>query len=167
MKDKFFAIGYHGTDAQYTPRILSNIDFTINKGDKFLGQGFYLWRDSYDRAYEWSQATKSFQNIDILYVKVECKKEYVLNFTSQSWGNENMLLEMHKNYFSNKTFGEFIDYLIYYEYLEINMIVIIDLTKNQTIFNIKDRKNETNFAFGDIQICLKNDKTIIEIDKVV
>jgi len=166
MKDKFFAIGYHGTDAKYTPAILSGIDFAKNKGDKFLGQGFYLWRDSYDRAYKWSQSTRNFEDIDILYVKVESKKEYVLNFTSQSWGKENMLLEMHKEHFSDKTFGEFIDYLIYHKGLEINIIVIIDLTKNQTTFNIKDGEKETNFAFGDIQICLKNDRPVVKIDKV-
>jgi len=166
MKDKFFAIGYHGTDARYTPSILSGIDFAINKGDKFLGQGFYLWRDSYNRAYKWSQSTRNFESIDILYVKVECKKEHVLNFTSQSWGKENMLLEMHKEHFSDKTFGEFIDYLVYHKDLDINMIVIIDLTKNQTTFNIKDGESETNFAFGDIQICLKNNRPILKIDKV-
>ena len=166
MKNKFFAIGYHGTSEDFTPAILSGINFTLNKGDKFLGQGFYLWRDSHDRAYKWSQKTKNFNKIDIILVEMECNKKNVLNFASQSWNNEEDLIQMYLNYFKHLSFGEFLDYLIYDKGNNINIVVIIDLTKNITTFSIKDKRSETNFAFGDIQICLKNNKPIKNIEKV-
>ena len=45
MIDTFVATGYHGTTLSSSENILKAIDYQRNKGDKFLGQGFYLWRD--------------------------------------------------------------------------------------------------------------------------
>lgn len=163
MKDKFIAIGYHGTDQIHTDKILDGIDFSLNKGDKFLGQGFYLWRDSYDRALRWAKKTKSYAEIDVISILIECNKNDILNFTSTAWNNEEQLIEMYKTHFSHFSFGEFLDYLLIDRQVMINAVIMIDLSHNIKIFNIKDGANETNFAHGDIQICLKNNHPVTKI----
>jgi len=166
MKDNFYAIGYHGTDKKYVQDILSKIDYSYNKGDKFLGQGLYLWRDSYTRAVVWAKDTKKFKDLSIIAFKIECEKENVLNFTSTSWNMEEELIGIWQEIFNNLSFGEFLDEMIYNNDMSIDIIVIIDLTKTPNTFHIKDGKSETHFACGDVQICLKNNKPILHYGEV-
>ena len=161
MTSTFEAVGYHGTDKKYVTSILTSINFAYNKGDKFLGQGIYLWRDSYDRACKWANKTKNFNNLSVIAFKIKCSKQNTLNFTSKSWNNEGELLELWKNNFSNLAFGEFLDEMIYNNDMSINLIIIIDLTDKLKTFYIDDNGSRTNFALGDIQICLKNNNPII------
>ncbi len=51
--------------------------------------------------------------------------------------------------------------MIYNNNMSINLIIIIDLTDKLKTFYIEDNENRTNFALGDIQICLKNNDPII------
>jgi hypothetical protein len=46
--------------------------------------------------------------------------------------------------------------------LEINVVIIADLRKEPNIIKIDDM----HFAYTDIQICLKNDKPIVELLEV-
>jgi len=166
MKSTFEAVAYHGTDQQFVKNILSNINFAYNKGDKFLGQGMYLWRDSYERACKWARKTKKFDELSIIAFKIKCPKENTLNFTSRTWNRESELIDIWRDKFSYLTFGEFLDELIYNNGMSIYLIIIIDLTKEPKIFYIEDGDNKTNFAFGDIQICLKNNNPIIMYGEV-
>ncbi len=160
MKNTFHAIGYHGTDNKYVENILNEIDYSFNKGDKFLGQGMYLWRDSYDRAYKWASKTKECENVGVIAFQIKCNKENVLNFTSQSWNKEEELLTLWQQSFSSLSLGEFFDMMIYENSLKINLIVIMDLNKEPNIIRVEDKRSIANFAFGDIQICLKNNTPI-------
>jgi hypothetical protein len=78
------------------------------------------------------------------------------------WNQEKDLLRIYNDYFSEDIFfGEFIDMLIA-KGLEINVVIIADLRKEPNIIKIDDM----HFAYTDIQICLKNDKPIVELLEV-
>ena len=165
MKDKFFAIAYHGTKKCFVKSILEEINFQYNSGDKFLGQGFYLWRDSYDRAFVWQGvSTERIKKEEkaVIYAKIEDEKNKTLNFTSYNWNKEKDLLRIYNDYFSEKIyFGEFIDMLIEKD-LEINLVIIADLRKDPNIIKI----DNIHFAYSDIQICLKNKTPIKELNEI-
>ena len=156
MKDYFYAIGYHGTDKQHIQNILNGIDFAKNKDEKssrFLGQGFYLWRDSYERAFRWA---KKNEHPTVILAKVKCKKENVLNFTSRSWGKEKELINIYLKSFSDMYFGEFLDMIIYDYKENYNLVIISDLGSSPLQVMI----NNVAFVFSDTQICVKNEKPI-------
>ena len=164
MKDKFFAIAYHGTKKDCVEKILKEINFKLNQGDKFLGQGFYLWRDSYERAFLWKGTEGNIRKEEkaVIYAKIEEDKEKTLNFTSFNWNKEKDLLRIYNDYFSKKIyFGEFIDMLIEND-LEINLVLIADLRKTPNIIFVDKFK----FAYTDIQICLKNKNCIKELEEI-
>jgi hypothetical protein len=164
MKDKFFAIAYHGTKKNFVGKILKEIDFKRNQGDKFLGQGFYLWRDSYERAFLWKGVNGDIEREEkaVIYAKIEDDKKKTLNFTSFNWNKEKDLLRIYNDYFSkNIYFGEFIDMLIEND-LEINLVLIADLRKTPNIIPV----DKFNFAYTDIQICLKNKNCIKELREI-
>ncbi|MCT7488763.1 hypothetical protein N5T63_07615 [Aliarcobacter cryaerophilus] len=165
MKDRFFAVAYHGTKKSFVGSILTKINFQHNVGDKFLGQGFYLWRDSYERALVWKGVSSypiEKEEKAVIYAKIEEQKNKTLNFTSYNWNQEKDLLRIYNDYFSEDIFfGEFIDMLIA-KGLEINVVIIADLRKEPNIIKIDDM----HFAYTDIQICLKNDKPIVELLEV-
>lgn len=160
--DTFIATGYHGTTKSSIPHILDGIDFERNKGDRFLGQGFYLWRDSYKRATKWKGAIGAPPILEkdkaVIRVDVESKITETLNFTSYNYNNERKVIDLFlKQKPAKLSFGEFIDFLIKKYDLSINLIVIADIRKKYTKINVD---NITNFVYSDIQICLKNDKCI-------
>ncbi|OCL93693.1 hypothetical protein [Aliarcobacter thereius] len=165
MKDKFLANAYHGTKKCFVESILTKVDFQHNSGDKFLGQGFYLWRDSYERALVWQGIPGSRINKEekaVIYARIEDEKSKTLNFTSYNWNQEKDLLRIYNDYFSDTIyFGEFIDMLIRKD-LEINLVIIADLRTKPNIIKI----DKIHFAYSDIQICLKNDLPIKDLKEV-
>ena len=154
MKDYFYAVGYHGTDKQHIQNILNGINFALNKGDKFLGQGFYLWRDSYERAFRW--AKNRFDDPTVVLAKIKCKKENVLNFTSRNWNNEKELIELYLQNFSDIYFGEFLDMMIYDFKENYSLVVVSDLGSKSLPVMI----DNVIFVFSDTQVCVKNEKPI-------
>lgn len=166
MKNKLHAVGYHGTNKKFVKNILGGIDFSRNKGDKFLGQGFYLWRDSYERAYKWAKRDCVEDEISVICAKINSCKENCFNFTSYVWNNEKEYFDIYLKDFNHLTFGEFIDLLIEESNLEINLIMIADLKDKPKTVCIEDEDNKTNFAHVDIQICLKNKKAIENLVEV-
>ena len=159
------AIGYHGTNKEAANDIKNNgINVSFNTDDKFLGQGFYLWRDSLKRARRWA-AKPDNTSVAVLAVEIESKHDEMLNFTSREWGNERELLDIFFRYFKkkNKSFGEFIDFLRKEENLKINVITILDLGRKPKLIPMP---KEINFAYGDIQICVKDMSVVKNIYEV-
>jgi hypothetical protein len=159
------AIGYHGTDKEGARRILNEgIDFQRRGEDVFLGRGFYVWRDSYARAKRWKRSE------EVIEVKISCKRDEMLNFTSRDWNDEKGILEIYFHYFKQRKvyLGEFIDLLIDHN-VDIKLVTIFDMTNKRTKIHIQDpynKKDRTIFAYGDIQICLKSDEVIVDKRKV-
>ncbi len=157
--NSFIAVGYHGTDDAST--ILDKgIDYKRPAGDVFLGRGFYLWRDSYQRAFHWKDRTQ-----DVLRVEVCCKNDEILNFTSSNFNNEIEIIRIYLKYFKPKNiyFGEFIDFMIDELNIDIKLVTIMDLRNKITKLHIQDpnyEKDKTIFSYGDIQICVKNEKAL-------
>lgn len=160
MENNFYAVGYHGTNKIYVDNIVDSTNFKLNSGDEFLGEGFFVWRDSYDRAYRWAKKRNDIEDISVIYVKIQGIKDNCLNFTSFNWNNESELIQIYLEDFKNYSFGEYIDFLISNE-VEIDAVIIADLTDDYTIIPIKD--GTTHFAQVDIQICLKNKEFIDDI----
>ncbi len=160
---KYFAIGYHGTSEIGANQILNNgIDFRRRSDDVFLGRGFYVWRDSYNRAKVWNSSEK------VIEVKLECNQYEMLNFTSQNWNSELDILKLYLKYFKPKQiyFGEFIDFLIYELKVDIKLVTIMDLKNRMTKIHIQDplnQRNKTIFSYGDIQLCIKHKDVISHI----
>jgi len=155
MKDYFYAVGYHGADKKHIRNILNGIKFALNKGDKFLGQGFYLWRDSYERAFKWAKSR--FNKPTVVLAKIKCKKGNVLNFTSRSWEKEKELINIYLNFFSDMYFGEFLDMIIYDYKENYNLVVVSDLGSKALPIMV----DNVTFVFSDTQICVKNEKPIL------
>ncbi|MCG3701634.1 hypothetical protein L5F41_05950 [Aliarcobacter butzleri] len=166
MINKFIAIGYHGALQSDIDKILSEIKFDLNKGDRFLGQGFYLWRDSYLRAKVWRGVGEKRSNTEersVIRVQIEDNIKNTFNFTSYKWNNELKILNMYSELDSNLSFGEFLDFLIYEQKLEINLIIISDLTAAPKIINVD---NNIQFAYSDTQMCAKNLNCITKVEKI-
>jgi len=152
--NNFIAIGYHGSDSQNL-----KVDYNLPKNDVFLGRGFYIWRDSHSRATAWKSSKYVYK------VELSCQKEQMLNFTSISWNKELDIMKLYLRYFKPKEiyFGEFIDFLIDEEGVDIKLIAIMDLKNQLTKIHIQDPKNKRNktiFSYGDIQICIKDDSVL-------
>lgn len=161
----FKAIGYHGTD-DASVILASGIDYKRPAGDVFLGRGFYLWRDSFERAFSWKGNKK-----DVLEVQCECLKDEMLNFTSTNWNSEKDIIRLYLKNFKPKQiyFGEFIDFLIDELKVDIKLVTIMDLKNKITKLHIQDpfvNKNKTIFSHGDIQICIKDKGISKSIQKV-
>lgn len=126
----FKAIGYHGTD-DADVILTDGIDYKRPAGDVFLGRGFYLWRDSYERAFSWRGNKK-----DVIQVECECLKDEMLNFTSTNWNSEKDIIRLYLKYFKPKQiyFGEFIDFLIDELEVDIKLVTIMDL-KNKITYS--------------------------------
>jgi hypothetical protein len=156
---RYKAIGYHGTSIDGKDTIFKKgIDLKRRSDDVFLGCGFYLWRDSYTRAKTWRKSEV------VLEVELDVKQENILNFTTSEQNNEKKILEIYFKYFESKKiyFGEFIDFLIDNE-VNIHLVTILDLTNKHIIFPTQDPYKSTDksvLAYGDIQICIKNEKAI-------
>ena len=159
--NNFKAIGYHGTDNETL-----EINFALPKNDVFLGRGFYIWRDSYERAKTWKNSLYVYE------VEVSCSKDEMLNFTSVNWNQELDIMKLYLKYFKPKKiyFGEFIDFLIDEMDVDIKLVTIMDLKNKPTKIHIQDpykNKNKTIFSYGDIQICIKDNSVLAkDIQKV-
>ena len=161
---KYFAVGYHGTSQSGADIIYSNgIDFKRRSEDVFLGKGFYLWRDSYQRAKTWHNSEV------VLEIGINTEQENILNFTTSENDNEKMILKIYFEHFEPKNiyFGEYIDFLID-NGVNIQMTTILDLTNKHILFPTQDPKkinDKTIFAYGDIQICLKSSNCLTRESK--
>ena len=164
MNYKFKALGFHGTnDEDRVKRIneSNNIDYEIKNArfDVFLGKGFYIWRDSIERAYIWQKSKTVFA------VEVECEYENMLNFTTTSGKKEleliRIFLELNKELDNKLSFGEFLDYIKEFG-VKLDLVTIADLTPKPSIIEIK----KINFAIADIQICIKNSDIVKEVKKL-
>ena len=157
----FKAIGYHGTNDRDL-----KIDYILPQNDVFLGRGFYIWRDSYQRAKTWKNSKCIYE------VKLTCPKDEMLNFTSVGWNKELDIMKLYLKYFKPKNiyFGEFIDFLIDEMGVDIKLVTIMDLKNRATKIHIQDPKNESNktiFSYGDIQMCIKEKSVLVkDIQKV-
>lgn len=158
--NNFTAVGYHGTDN-------SNLVLNINlpENDVFLGRGFYIWRDSYERAKEWKGSEYIYQ------ANIMCPVDEMLNFTSMNWNDELAIMNLYLKYFKPKNiyFGEFIDFLIDGMDVDIKLIAIMDLKNQATKLHIQDPNNnsKTIFSYGDTQLCIKDEKILAEAIKKV
>lgn len=166
LEDNYYkAIGYHGTEN--ADIILSKgIDYQRPAGDVFLGRGFYLWRDSYHRAFVWQGRRQ-----DVIKIGIKCPKEDMLNFTSTNFNKEIEIIRLYLKYFKPKKiyFGEFLDFLVDDLKIDIKLVTIMDLKNKITKLHIQDpniHKNKTIFSYGDIQICVKNKDVAEQIQKV-
>jgi len=131
-----------------------------------------LWRDSYKRALKWSKnhAGDDYENQAVLEVNLECESEDMLNFTSTEWNNEQGVIKAYLGAIKALEssghifyFGHFLDSLIAND-TDIKLVTMHDLTDEMHILNVKapeDMEKETNFAFGDIQLCVKDASIII------
>jgi len=158
-------IGYHGTNNKNLKNI-NNINIDYNRGDCFLGKGFYLFRDSFKRAKKWT----NYRNYDekyVLEVLVDVDEKNLLNFCTTA--DDEIILKFFRLYEKlckefNIYLGTFIDFLLEEMNIDIKVVMAIDLReKNKHIFFPieKGEENSTVFAIGDIQICIK-DKNAIE-----
>ena len=166
MINKFIAIGYHGALESDINKILDGIRFDLNPGDRFLGQGFYMWRDSYFRAKAWRGIGEKRENVEkrsVVRSDILAERENTLNFTSYKWNNELNILKMYSEVSTSMSFGEFLDYLIYKKDLSINLIVISDLTAKPKTIKVD---HNIEFAYTDIQMCAKNQKCIVKTERV-
>ena len=163
----YYAVGYHGTTKEGENQILSNgIDVSRRANDVFLGRGFYIWRDSYQRAKVWNRGSDG-----VLELNVKCSHDEMLNFTSINWNNELDIIKLYLKYFKPKEiyFGEFIDFLIDDLGVDIKLITIMDLRNKATKIHIQDpyiHRNKTIFSYGDIQLCIKHQDIISELRAV-
>lgn len=153
------AVGYHGTE-NADIILKKGIDYKRLAGDVFLGRGFYLWRDSYNRAFNWQERKQ-----DVIRVEIKCSNDEILNFTSSNFNSEKEIIRIYLKYFKPKNiyFGEFIDFLIDELKIDIKLVTIMDLKDKITKLHIQDPnidKNKTIFSYGDIQICLKNNEAL-------
>ncbi len=171
------AVGYHGTTKDAVQNFLEEdgIDCTYKMGkEPFLGGGFYLWRDSYKRALKWSEnhAGDIPEDQSVLEVDIECHSEEMLNFTSTVWNNEQVMIKAYLSAVDTLKeggvgvfyFGHFIDSFIQCN-TNIKLVTMHDLTNKLQMFNIKDPadiQKETNFAFGDIQLCVKDPSVMVD-----
>ncbi len=125
----FNAVGYHGSNKNSINLFLSDggINCSYNRGqDIFLGGGFYLWRDSWHRAYKWSaRHVEDPNDCSVLGIEIECSNDKMLNFTSTYFSEDEKELNFLKLYLkvieklqenenNGLYFGRFIDYLIEY-----------------------------------------------------
>ncbi len=96
MKMKNFkAIAYHGSD-DINLKEIEDIDFDYKKHkDHFLGRGFYLFRDSFKRAKNWTDEQHSGENKKVIEVELDINSEDILNFTSTHWGYELDFIESY------------------------------------------------------------------------
>jgi len=162
----YYAIGYHGTNTEGANKILNDgIDFSRRSGDVFLGCGFYIWRDSFERAKVWNGSN------EVIEISLECNHDEMLNFTSMNWNNEKYIMKLYFEYFLPKKiyFGEFIDFLIT-NGVDIKLVSVLDLKNKKTQLPIQDpieSKNKTIFSYGDIQICIKSKDVINYSQKVI
>ena len=151
---KFHAIGYHGSDNNNL-----QVNFNLPADDVFLGRGFYIWRDSIERATKWKGS-------DVVYKAViECQKDEMLNFTSTNWNDELAIMKLYLKYFKSKKiyFGEFLDFLIDSVGVDIKLIAIMDMKNRETKLHIQDPYNSGNktiFSYGDVQLCLKDSSVL-------
>ena len=63
-------IGYHGCDKQVAYQLLHN-PYLVKKSKKpydWLGHGFYVWENKYERAFQWAKNKKKSGKIDIPFV---------------------------------------------------------------------------------------------------
>lgn len=101
----------------------------------------------------------------------------MLNFTSTEWNNEQGVIKAYllaietlkESGMGVFYFGHFLDSLIKNK-TEIKLVTMHDLTDTMNILNIKapeDAEKETNFAFGDIQLCLKDASVIVSKREVL
>ncbi len=137
MKMKNFkAIAYHGSD-DINLKEIEDIDFDYKKHkDHFLGRGFYLFRDSFKRAKNWTDEQHSGENKKVIEVELDINSEDILNFTSTHWGYELDFIEFYLKVCRSKKIhlGSFIDFLIDEMNVDIKAIAMIDLkTKNHLI----------------------------------
>lgn len=165
IKNKFIATGFHGTTIESAKKILENIDYKLNKGDKFLGEGFYLWRDSYESALRWNGGGcvgLKPKDKSVIGVEINTLKDETLNFTSFNWNSEKTLIKIYLKLKSKLSFGEFIDFMIKNN-VDINLVVIADLKTEPTIINVD---KGIKFAQADIQMCVKNSKPISNVIEI-
>jgi len=161
----FIAIGYHGSKDEL---LKEKIDFNyMQYEDHFLGRGFYIFRDSYNRAVEWADNRhKDSKDNHIYQVEIDTSFDKILNFTSTNWGYEldvlELFLEICKKYSIH--FGVFLDILIDKFKIDIDAIVMIDLRDSSYFVPIVS-EHKTLFAFGDIQICIKSQNIISGFEK--
>lgn len=157
----FKAIGYHGTDREIST--VCDINFYHKQfQDHFLGRGFYLFRDSSKRALHWTNkqhdTNKSHSVVEVI---IEVPEDEILNFSSSFWSLELEILELYidvcRKY--NIYFGSFIDFLIDELSIDIKAIAMIDLKTKNHFIPIKSISYSL-FAYGDIQICVKNAEII-------
>ncbi|PWJ63749.1 MULTISPECIES: hypothetical protein [unclassified Fibrobacter] len=63
-------IGFHGCDRSVGQKLLNNPD-EIKISDhsyEWLGYGFYVWENNYERAFEWAQSRKMIEKPFVLGV---------------------------------------------------------------------------------------------------
>jgi hypothetical protein len=166
VHNKLVTVGFHGTNKKFASDIIKELNFSLNEGDKFLGQGFYLWRDSFERAKKWAKRTINEQEISIIYVRICSEKDRVLNFTSFNWNNEKELVSIYLESFRELYFGQYLDLLIKEGMIDIDLVMIADLKNELNIIKVDDGLNSTNFACVDLQICLKNGNPIESIGEI-
>lgn len=166
MHNSLVLIGFHGTNKKFVSNIESGINFSLNRGDKFLGQGFYLWRDSFERAKKWAKRTIKDDEISIIYVRINAETKRILNFTSFNWNNEKDLVNIYLNDFKDLYFGEYLDFLIDKKLIDVDLVMIADLKDEFNIIRVDDGLNSTNFACVDLQVCLKNANSIEYVGEV-
>ncbi len=163
---KFKSLGYHGTDMVMETKDDIKFQYKLYQ-DHFLGCGFYLWRDSPHRAKTWTKKQHTNNTNSVLEVEIEVNQNDILNFTSSKWSSEFEILKMFSEVCKarNIHFGSFIDFLIYELGVDIKAITMIDLKTKNHFIPIKSTQ-ETLFAYGDIQICVKNKDIINYLRKV-
>lgn len=163
---KFKSLGYHGTDMVIESKDDIKFQYKLYQ-DHFLGCGFYLWRDSPHRAKSWTENQHKKNTNSVLEVELEANQDEILNFTSSKWSSEFEILKMFSEVCKTKNihFGSFIDFLIYELGVDIKAIAMIDLKTKNHFVPIKSTQ-KTLFAYGDIQICVKNKDIIKNLKKV-
>ena len=163
----FKAIAYHGSD-DINLKEIEDIDFDYKKHkDHFLGRGFYLFRDSFKRAKNWTDEQHSGENKKVIEVELDINSEDILNFTSTHWGYELDFIEFYLKVCRSKKIhlGSFIDFLIDEMNVDIKAIAMIDLKTNNHLIPVSSEKY-TLFAYGDVQICLKEKKPIMKFVEI-
>lgn len=132
-----------------------------------MGRGFYLFRDSFKRAKNWTDEQHSGENKKVIEVELDINSEDILNFTSTHWGYELDFIEFYLKVCRSKKIhlGSFIDFLIDEMNVDIKAIAMIDLKTKNHLIPVSSEKY-TLFAYGDVQICLKEKKPIMKFVEI-
>lgn len=81
-------LGFHGCDQSVRDKLVTKPDFVVKSKDVFdwLGNGFYIWENNYERAYQWALDKKErgkLQHPSVLGVIYQL--DYCLDFTDSAF----------------------------------------------------------------------------------